>query len=117
MSDFPPRSRSDFGLPEGSMDTAPLFAAVKQRLRLLAGAQGQNTTTQKIVIDVQREIPRLDKAVDAENIVQFKGFLESLNERMANLGVELGQEVGMNPDTEARARDLIKALRALQASL
>ena len=40
--------------------------------------------------------------------MQFKGFLESLNERMANLGVELGQEVAMNPDTEARARDLIK---------
>ena len=76
---------SDFGLPERGRNTEYwLQQANVFRMQLLGGA-GADHIMQSIADDVGAWMPRLEHALAADNMVQYKGFLEGLLRRVVDL--------------------------------
>ena len=62
-------------------------------------------------------MPRLENAVAADNMVQYKGFLEGLLGRVVDLEQQMLQQPAPNAAKVATARQLVDALQKSYASL
>ena len=108
---------SDFGLPERGRNTEYwLQQANVFRMQLLGGA-GADHIMQSIANDVGAWMPRLENALAADNMVQYKGFLEGLLGRVVDLEQQMLQQPAPNTAKVATARQLVDALQKSYASL
>ena len=108
---------SDFGLPERGRNTEYwLQQANVFRMQLLGGA-GADHIMQSIANDVGAWMPRLENALAADNMVQYKGFLEGLLGRVVDLEQQMLQQPAPNAAKVATARQLVDALQKSYASL
>jgi len=108
---------SDFSLPErGRYTEYWLQRANVHRMQLLGGG-GVDYIMQDIGDDVGREMPRLEQALAADNMVQYKGFLESLIRRLVALEQAMNQQPAPNPVGVVTTGQLIDALQKSYASL
>jgi hypothetical protein len=108
---------SDFGLPKRGRNTEYwLQQANVFRMQLLGGA-GADHIMQSIANDVGAWMPRLENALAADNMVQYKGFLEGLLGRVVDLEQQMLQQPAPNAAKVATARQLVDALQKSYASL
>src|SRR5689334_3430510 len=70
-----------------------------------------------ITTAVGNQLPRIEAAVDAGNMVAARGFLETLNDGLADLEVVLNNQGAPSVYIAACASELVAVLRALRDSM
>ena len=106
----------EFELDWFDEDTTALYRNTKQLWNQLRNAPGQTETTRNIQTIFRSARPDLNRAIDAHNMVQFKGFLNQLNSNLEGPESELKAQAASNVATNA-ATAFISELRELYNAL